>query len=111
MDLGNRLILLLEEKNITRQEFADYLHINYSTANGYISNRRQPDYETLLRMAEYFNSSTDYLIGRTSIRHHRDSSSSLEESILINNYRGLSPSLRQTLVDISDCLYQSQRKK
>ena len=110
MDLGTRLTVLLEDRNMTQKEFADCLHIDYNTANGYVTNRRMPDCEMLCKIAEIFHSSADYLVGRTSIRHHRDLGCSHDEGVLISNYRGLSPDMRQALVAISESLYQNQRK-
>ena len=39
------------------------LHIASTTLSGYINNHREPDFSTLIRMAHYFDVSTDYLLG------------------------------------------------
>lgn len=104
MNIGTRLEILLDEKNISRSEFARLLHINYSTLTGYMNNRRLPDCETLLNMSILLNTSTDYLIGRTTIRHHKDLYYTETEGILVSNFRNLSPDMQQLLVKISACL-------
>lgn len=111
MNIGTRLCILLEEEDISRREFAERLHINYNTANGYIKNRRLPDCQTLFQMAKLLNTSTDYLMGLTNIKHHRDLYYSDSEGHLISNYRSLSPDLQKVLLDISCCLYKSQPKE
>ena len=110
MDIGSRILILLKENNLSRREFAHLLHINYNTINGYIQNRRLPDCETLLRMSLLLNVSTDYLIGRTNIRHPRDLSFSLRESTLIERYRMLSPDMQVLLLDIANSLYKNQHQ-
>lgn len=110
MNIGIRLQILLEEKNMSRSEFARLLHLNYSTVTGYINNRRLPDCETLLNMSILLNTSTDYLIGRTTIRHHKDLYYTETEGILVSNFRNLSPDMQQILVKISACLCNKPSK-
>lgn len=52
----------------TQQELADILNISRSTLAGYESESKQPPYEMLLKFADYFNVSTDYLLGKTEKR-------------------------------------------
>ena len=104
MNIGTRIQILLDEKRISRSEFARLLHINYNTATGYIKNRRLPDCETLFKMSVLLNTSTDYLIGRTTIRHHKDLYYTEKEGILVSNFRNLSPDMQQVLINISACL-------
>lgn len=110
MNIGTRIIILLEEQGISRREFARRLHINYNTVTGYILNHRLPDCETLLHISEVLNTSTDYLLGRTSIRHHKDLFYSENESILIRNFRSLPPEARLVLLNVSNCLYKNHLK-
>ena len=104
MNIGTRIQTLLDEQNISRAEFARRLHINYSTAAGYIKNRRLPDCETLFEMSLLLKTSTDYLLGRTNVRHPKDPYYSEQEGTLISNFRNLSPDMQQILINISDCL-------
>ncbi|GIP36189.1 hypothetical protein J2TS4_53990 [Paenibacillus sp. J2TS4] len=43
---------------------AQYLNISRASLSHYEKNRRRPDVETLKKMADFFQVSTDYLIGR-----------------------------------------------
>ena len=63
MDFGKQLQNLIDQKNLTQRQLAKALHINASTLNGYIKNQRQPDLEMLVRIASYFDTTTDYLLG------------------------------------------------
>ena len=59
------LKLLRSEKKITQQDLADALHISKSSINMYERGERQPNFETLELIADYFNVDIDYLLGRT----------------------------------------------
>ena len=52
-------------KGITQVELAKQLGISRSTVGMYESGSREPDFETLELIADYFNVDTDYLLGRT----------------------------------------------
>ena len=109
MDVGTRILSLLEAEGISRHEFAEQLHISYSTANGYILNRRLPDCEMLFHMADVLHSSSDYLIGRTNLKYYKDLNYSPKESLLISNFRSLNPEMQDLLISISESMYQSQK--
>ena len=59
---GNRLRLLLSEKNISQKNFADMIGITKSRMNNYIIQRSEPDYATLIRIANTLNTTIDYLL-------------------------------------------------
>ena len=65
MHLGMRMRRLMQEKHITQRELAAALYLAPSTVNGYIQARRLPDCQTLVQIAVYLNTSTDYLLGIT----------------------------------------------
>lgn len=60
--LGERLTKLRKNKKLTQQELAQELKISRSSLSQYEINKRQPDYETLKLIADYFKVSIDYLI-------------------------------------------------
>lgn len=57
---------LRNAKGITQDELARALHISRSSVGMYENGSREPDYETLESIADYFNVDIDYLIGRTN---------------------------------------------
>ncbi|EEL64119.1 helix-turn-helix domain-containing protein (plasmid) [Bacillus cereus] len=61
---GNIIRDLRKQKGITQKELALSLKLSESTIGMYERNERQPDYNTLIRIADYFNVSTDFLLGR-----------------------------------------------
>ncbi len=50
----------------TQAELADALRISRSTIGMYETGAREPDFETLEIIADFFNVDTDYLLGRTN---------------------------------------------
>ena len=44
---------------------ADFLHIGQNTYSQYETGRRQLPVDILIRLAEYFDTSTDYILGLT----------------------------------------------
>ena len=64
---GNRLHALREDNDLTSEEFANIMHITSRALNYYENNMREPSFPLLIRIANYFNVSTDYLLGLTDI--------------------------------------------
>lgn len=69
---GERLKKLREEKSLTQIELGKVFNISHSTINRYENGLRQPDNETLISMAGFFNVSVDYLLGITNNRNAAD---------------------------------------
>ncbi|HIG0361874.1 TPA: helix-turn-helix domain-containing protein [Clostridium sporogenes] len=63
-----RLKALREDADLTQQELADKLHTTRPTISNYENTDREPSYDVLIKIADYFNVSLDYLLCRTNIR-------------------------------------------
>lgn len=64
----NRLKQLRKELNKSMADVARDLNIPYTTYVNYEKEAREPNSETLIMLANYFNCSVDYLIGRSNSR-------------------------------------------
>lgn len=62
-----RLKNIREDADITQKEIADYLHIKQNTYSQYENGQRQLPVETLIKLAAYFNVSTDFILELTDI--------------------------------------------
>lgn len=60
-----RLNELRKEKNISQLKLALDLSMNQNTISRYETGEREADYKTLIKIADYFNVSIDYLLERT----------------------------------------------
>lgn len=62
MNFATTLKNLREANNVTQEQLAEYLKVSRPTVAGYETKSRQPDYERLEKIAEYFHVSIDYLV-------------------------------------------------
>ncbi len=60
-----RLRTLRKERKITQLKMAMDLNMSQNSISRYETGERQADYETLIKFADYFNVSIDYLLERT----------------------------------------------
>ena len=56
---------LREDRDITRKDLATALNISVSTLGMYEQGRREPNIDMLIKMADYFDVSIDFLVGRS----------------------------------------------
>lgn len=62
---AERLQEARQQKHLTQKEVAAYLQMTERSYQHYEGNRRRPNYETLVILADLFEVTTDYLLGRT----------------------------------------------
>ena len=55
----------IKKRSITQLKLAMDLNISQNTISRYETGEREADYATLIRLADYFNVSLDYLLERT----------------------------------------------
>lgn len=60
---AKRLIDLRENKNIFQKDLANILNVEQATVSQWENGKRIPDSETLIKIANYFNVTVDFLIG------------------------------------------------
>jgi SOS-response transcriptional repressor LexA len=65
MTLGERLRILRETKGLKQNEAALLLDINNVNLNRYETDKHEPDFNTLARLASFYSVSSDYLLGLT----------------------------------------------
>ena len=75
-ELNERLIRLREERNILQQDVAKGIDMSIMGYQRYEYGTSKPTSDILIKLADYFNCSIDYLVGRTS----RDYLAELEEA-------------------------------
>lgn len=65
MDLGSNIAQLRERRGLSQAALAKEFNISQATLAMYETNKRRPNVEMLDSIADYFNVTTDYLLGRT----------------------------------------------
>ena len=104
---GELLRELREDKKITQKELAQKLCVTVGTISNYENDQHLPDIEKLIMLANFFNVSTDYLLGRSISRFSpnnikKEFSSGRTYGSLISDYQSLSPRQKQALLLILD---------
>ena len=54
---------LREQKNISQKEIAEFLNVKQNTYSQYETGKRQLPVDVLIKLAKFFNETTDYLLG------------------------------------------------
>jgi len=62
--LGKRLKSLRTQNKLTQKQLAEKINVTHVSISGYESGNRSPDTDTLQKLADYFEVTTDYLLGR-----------------------------------------------
>ena len=62
-----RLRDLREDNNLSQKEIAEFLGITQNTYSRYETNERNIPLESISKLADFYKTSVDYLLGRTDI--------------------------------------------
>lgn len=90
---GNRLVELRKENKLTRAQLAEIFQMSVNTLRNYETGEREPGHSFLIKVAEKFNVSIDYLLGYD---YKKESPASNDAEDSIENY---SERLYDLLVD------------
>jgi len=63
--LGQRIKELRIERGLKQKEVAEKLEVTHAAIGNYESGKREPNIDLLIRLADCFDVSVDYLVGRT----------------------------------------------
>lgn len=109
--LGKRISNLRKQKKLTQENVSKMLGIHRGTYANYEAGRREPDNETLHKLADFFNVSIDYLLGRSEdtnsnvlvdpiISLLNDPSLSEEDKDIIERIRDLPPNKKHLVKEL-----------
>lgn len=59
---------LREDNDFTQQQIADFLHITQATYSDYESGKINIPLEALCKLADFYHTTADYLLGRTDTK-------------------------------------------
>ncbi|MBR5566417.1 MAG: helix-turn-helix transcriptional regulator [Roseburia sp.] len=106
MKLGDNLKELLEQHDMTQKQLALELDITPAALGNYIRNIREPDYITLIRIADYFHVSTDFLLS-----HKNNSPITSDEEMLLRVFRSLSADQKEIFIEQGKVFTRQNNKK
>lgn len=96
----NRIKELRNEKNMTQVDLAKILKISDRAVGYYENGDREPDQETLMKLADFFSVSIDYLLGRTNIRITSESNKDEIQVAFSSGFAGLNEENKKLAMDI-----------
>ncbi|MCY8387919.1 helix-turn-helix transcriptional regulator [Bacillus inaquosorum] len=102
MKFDETLKKLRREKNLSQKELGNKLGLAESTIGMYEQGKRQPDYETLLKIADFFEVTLDFLLG------NQRGGSSVKETEA--SYNISDPDLQIAFKDASDFSEEARRQ-
>lgn len=101
------------EKGISQQKLAEKINTNQQNIHRYEHGCYEPDIQTLKLLANFFETSIDYLVGNTDIRHKIESVQpfdlNTDEAILIEKYRSISRNARSSVMNMIDTFLEQDK--
>ena len=112
-----RLRSLREEMGKTQSQMAEIFQISRQAYANYENEINQPSLQILIAMADYFQCSVDYLLGRsddlgniTCQPHSFESTLPYDEKIMLKEFRKLSSADKKIMMEYS-CFLKERHKK
>ena len=97
---------LRDEGGISQRQLAEAIGVSQQSINKYENHNIEPDIGTLIRIADYFNTSVDYLVGHTDNRRKiepvRTYELNTQEQQLIDAYRKLNQKQKAAIAAVTD---------
>lgn len=104
--MKDQLQELRKEKKFTQEEAANQFGVKLSTYQKYERDAISPPYDILVKIADFYNVSTDYLLGRTEIKAMAGTTPaeqldvSAVEKRIIERYTQLDENMRAVCVEV-----------
>lgn len=67
-EIGRKIVELRSDKGLTQERLAEIIGVSREMLAYYEGGKRKIKIDILVKTAEYFNVSADYLLGRTSVK-------------------------------------------
>lgn len=108
----NRIKELRTERGITQADLAKILKISDRAVGYYENGDREPDYSTLLKIADYFDVSIDYLLGVSDIKKPNESKNTDKEFVAFyEGYKDLDDADKEILKATLDAFVRAKKKE
>lgn len=110
MEFKNRLVYLRKELHLTQEELSEKLGISRTALSAWEVGRNEPSYSDTIRLANFFNVSTDYLLGKSDIRKPLTYNLTNEEINFIKNIKKLDETNKMIIENTIEALFDKQEK-
>lgn len=102
---SQRLISLRKERGLTQEDLAKIINKKRSTVGGYEVEGKEPELEMICFLAEYFDVSTDYLLGYSDERKHVETVFFNDKGNFERHFNALPEELRPVIAKCFDSFY------
>ncbi|MCY8035592.1 helix-turn-helix domain-containing protein [Bacillus sonorensis] len=115
--LGKRITALRKEAGLTQEQLAKRLNITRSALSQYELGSRNPDYDLLLKIADFFEVTVDYLLGKpksVSVVKEEKASYNVDDPDLQIAFReasDFSEEAKQQAIDFIKYLKEKEKKR
>jgi len=107
--LGARMKSLREENGLTQKEIADFLGVTPKAVSFYELEQRSPSWDMVVKLAEKYNVTTDYLLGKSDSRNFESNSNEqpLDDDLkkILEIYEGLTPEEKQIFKNMLNAVF------
>lgn len=98
--MKNNIKIVREQKNLTQKDCADIFGVTLRAWQTYEQGVSEPKYEVLCKIADFFNVTLDYLLGREKPKPKKMTLSDAElEAALLEAYRTFPEDVRRDFLD------------
>jgi transcriptional regulator with XRE-family HTH domain len=84
MDFPSQLKILRQDKKYTQEQLGKIINVSKVSISGYESGIRTPDLNTIIKLADAFSVSIDYLLGRDTKRENAFQTQTESQNVSIN---------------------------
>lgn len=114
--IGDTLKQLRTKQGLTSEELCSKIGIKGGSYRNYERNDRKPDYDTLVKLADFYGVTTDYLLGRPDAKEPPDPIASLPtvdemEKDLFREWLGLDEASRKAFLDVLRKIVADDQKR
>lgn len=106
---------LRNQKGLSQQSLADILHVSQQSVYKYENDITFPDIDTLKNIADYFETSIDYVVDYTDIPHRIEPTIELtlnkDEASILRKYQRLASRYRPIIHTVIDGYLDYERSK
>jgi len=94
---GERLKYLRKVNNVQQYDLANTLGYGATAISNYENNNHEPSFDTLIKIAKYFDVTTDYLLGLSDhpVNHLKE-----DEKLLVTKYRRMDDKTKSALLNL-----------